>query len=126
MMTTQRPTGITILAILAALGGIFAVLGGLTALGIGVIGGFAGSGFIAGMGTLGGLLLLAIGIVQLYVAWGTWNLQPWAWTWLVVVAAINLVIALTDWRNSLFSLIVNAVIVYYLFRSEVKTAFGRS
>ncbi|HEY3246757.1 MAG TPA: hypothetical protein VGK88_00515 [bacterium] len=128
MMTTpkQRPTGITILAILEAIGGIFAILGGLTLMGIGAIGGFAGSGLLASMGVFGGLVLVALGLVGLYVAWGAWNLQPWAWMWLVIVAIVTIVIDIFDWRRNLFAIIINAVIIYYLYRAEVKAAFGRA
>lgn len=126
MMTKQRPTGITILAILAAIGGVLTVLGALTLMGMGAIGGFAGSGVLASMGLFGGLVMLAVGVVTLYVAWGAWNLQPWAWTWLVIVSAIRGIIALANFRQEWFVLVIYAIIVYYLYRPEVKAAFGRA
>src|SRR3990170_8182861 len=63
---------------------------------------------------------------HLYAAWGAWNLKAWAWTLLVVLTAIGLVLALFSLRSSFISLIVNAVILYYLFRPEVKAAFQRT
>src|SRR3990172_6814336 len=72
----------------------------------------------------GGLFFLALGIVTLYVAWGAWNLQSWAWMWLAVVIAIGLVLAVLN--RQWFSAIVDAIVVYYLFRPEVKAAVGRS
>lgn len=124
MMTKQRPTGITILAILSAIGGVLTVLAGLALLGMGVGLGALGSGFGFLSGTFGGVVLLALGLVTLYVAWGAWNLQSWAWMWMVVVIVISLVVAVLN-RNW-FSAVIDAIIVYYLYRPEVKTAFGRA
>ncbi|HEV8354466.1 MAG TPA: hypothetical protein VGR24_09790 [bacterium] len=124
MMTKQRPTGITVLAILAAIGGVLYVLAGLTLLGLGAVGGVLGSGLGFLSGTVGGLFFLALGLVTLYVAWGAWNLQSWAWMWMAVVIVIGLVLAVLN--RQWFSAIVDAIVVYYLFRPEVKTAFGRS
>ncbi len=124
MMTKQRPTGITILAILAAIGGVLYVLAGLTLLGVGAVGGVVGSGIGFLSGTLGGLILLVLGLVTLYVAWGAWNLQPWAWTWMAVVVVVSLVVAVLN--RQWVSAVVDAIVVYYLFRAEVKAAFGRA
>lgn len=126
MTTTARPTGVTILAILAAIGGIVAVLGGITLLGVGTVGGIAGYGVLGALGTFGGLIVLALGVLWLYVAWGAWNLKPWAWTWLAVVAAFNIVVAIFNLRSEFFQVVLNAVILYYLFRPGVKAAFGRA
>lgn len=123
-MTKQRPTGITILAILGAIGGVLYVLAGLALLGLGAVGGVLGSGLGFLSGTFGGLFFLALGLITLYVAWGAWNLQPWAWMWMVVVIVIGLVLAVLN--RQWFSVIVDGIVVYYLFRSEVKTAFGRT
>jgi len=124
MMTKQRPTGITILAILGAIGGVLYILAGLTLLGLGALGGVMGSGLGFLTGTFGGLVYLVLGLATLYVAWGAWNLQSWAWMWLAVVVVIGLVLAVVN--RQWFSVVVDAIVVYYLFRPEVKAAFGRS
>jgi hypothetical protein len=123
-MTTQRPTGITILAILGAIAGIGWVLVGLSFFGFGMMGGLMGSGLGFLSGTFGGLVFLALGLVTLYVAWGAWNLQSWAWMAMVVVIVVGLVLAVLN-RNW-FSAVVDAIIVYYLYRPEIKSAFGRT
>ncbi len=125
-MTSTRPTGVTVIAILAAISGAFAVLGGLALLGLGAVGGAMGGPLLAFFGTFGGIIILALGVVTLYAAWGAWNLKVWAWTLLVVLTAIGLVLSLFSLRSSFLSLIVNAVILYYLFRPEVKAAFQRT
>jgi len=85
-----------------------------------------GGPLLAYFGTFAGIIILALGAVTLYAAWGAWNLKAWAWTLLVVLTAIGLVLALFSLRSSFISLIVNAVILYYLFRPEVKAAFQRT
>lgn len=61
-----------------------------------------------------------------YLAWGAWNRKPWAWTWLAVVAGFNIVVAIFNLRSEFFQVVLNAVILYYLFRPGVKAAFGRA
>src|SRR3712207_1825572 len=63
---SQRPLGITILAILAAVAGVLGLLGSLTLLGFGL--------------GIYGLLFLVLSVVYLVFAYGAWTLKPWAWT----------------------------------------------
>jgi hypothetical protein len=80
----QRPTGVTILAVLALLGGIFGLLGGVGAIVAASIIGSSG-----GLGTLGGAVtglavalgafLLVVGLVDFAGACGFWTGKAWAW-----------------------------------------------
>ncbi len=125
-MTSTRPTGVTVIAILAAISGVFEVLGGLALLGLGAFGAAMGGPLLAYFGTFGGIILLALGVVTLYAAWGAWNLKAWAWTLLVVLTVIGVVLSLFSLRRSIFGLIVDVIILVYLFRPEVKAAFQRT
>ncbi len=128
---TGRPTGITILAILAAIGGVLSILGGLALL---VSGGFigvaTGSGALGGLAALIGAITLISGVLSLLFAWGAWGLQPWAWTLGVVLMAVNIVLGLYQLisgnTGSLLSIAIAAAITYYLFRPEIRAAFGRA
>jgi hypothetical protein len=129
--TTGRPTGITILAVLAAIAGVFALLGGLTLLvSGGFIGAATGSGALGGLATLVGAVLIVSGAASLFFAWGAWGLQPWAWTLGVIIQAVNIVIGLFQLINgstgALLSIVIAGAITYYLFRPEIKGAFGRT
>jgi len=141
-MTTQvRPTGVTIIAILAIVGGIFSIVGGLglTFLG-GVLGGAGAAAGEAGGGMFGGLLALfgigtlGIGVAEVIVGWGLWGLKPWAWMVAVIlfIANIALTVLTALGANSLISLstligvAIPAIILYYLMTPPVKTAFGRA
>jgi hypothetical protein len=129
--TAGRPTGITILAVLAAIGGVFGIFGGLTImLGGAAIGVAAGSAGFAGLAALFGALTVIIAIGYLAFAWGAWGLRPWAWTLGVGLAALSIVLGLFqliggNW-GSIVSIAIAAAIAYYLFRPEIQAAFGRS
>lgn len=131
----ERPTGVTILAILAVVAGVFGILGGLALFGLGGMLGAAGGGGLAGMAAIFGLVTLALGVAYLALAYGFWNLAPWAWTlgvglavfqlvWIAIQAVLSgdIVNALV---GSIVSIAVAAVILYYLMQPHVKAAFGR-
>ena len=141
MTTAARPQGVTIIAILAFIGGIFAIVAGLglTVLG-GILGGaLAASGEAAG-GMFGGLLAifgigtLGLGIAEIVVGWGLWGLKAWAWAVSVIVFIVNIMLTLLTalGGNSLISIstligiAIPAIILYYLMTPPVKAAFGRA
>ncbi len=128
----QRPTGVTVLAILAAIGGVFGILGGLALVGFG---GVAAAGGVAGGGlaTIVGLLLLAYGVLAIVLAYGFWTLKPWAWTLGVGLQAAGIVINILQFVNdsrqlvsAIVSIAISALILWYLFQPHVKAAFGRT
>lgn len=115
---TQRPLGITILAILAAVGGVLGLLAALTLLGFGL--------------GIYGLVILLLSVAYLAFAFGAWTLKPWAWTLGVAVAVASALWAIfwltqgADVVSTLINLVISGVILYYLFQPDVKAAFGRS
>jgi len=125
MSTAVRPTGVTIIAVLAIIGGVVAILGG------GLFG--IGLGFGSILGLLG-VGLVGIGIVELITGWGLWTLKPWAWMIAVAVQIINIgvTLAFAIAANSLISfntivgIALPVIILYYLMTPAVKTAFGRT
>ena len=133
-MTNQpmaRPTGVTILAILAAIGGVFGLLAGLAALGFGSILAAAGAESYGGLAFIAGLLILVQSALALAFAYGAWTLKPWAWTLGVAAWVLSLVLSawavLTgDVSSQIISIVIAAIILYYLFTPQVKAAFGRT
>lgn len=141
-MTTQqqRPTGITILAVLAFIGGILGICGGLS----GIVGGsfFGGLAASAGAGNataLGGMLVvysiiaLIFAVADLVFGFGAWTLKPWAWMLGMVLFGLNivfqLVAVLSGWSTLggvIISIVIAGVIIYYLLTPDVKKAFGRA
>ena len=132
MATTQgrptgqaRPTGITILAVLA----------GLTAIGE-LFGGFILFGVAASLFGLSGAIfgLAALALAGLYVAltWGFWTMAPWAWPLGVVLAAASIIYALViaifgggGIGGAIIPVVIGAAILYYLNQPTIKSLFGR-
>lgn len=128
-----RPTGITVLAVLSAIGGVLGILGGVALIGIGGLAAAStGTAALFGLGAVFGLIALATGIASLAFAYGAWTLKPWAWPLGVALSVISLVLsALTvlgggDISSQIISVVINVIILYYLFQPSIKALFGRA
>ena len=115
MQVRPRPIGVTLLAILSTIGGIFSlVLGGLL--------------LVAGT-LLASVLFVASGVVGFFLAVGYLNGSEWAWMLGIVFGTINIVglsveVAL-GFGNAILGIIFSAVTIFYLTRPRVKGFFGR-
>ena len=112
-MANRRPLGVTIIAVLVAIGAIFEIIGGLALLAI-----FAPVGIFA----------LIVGVISLFVAWGLWTLKPWAFWLVVIVEVIHLVQAVLSVARGqgvgIGDIIFPVVILLYLFLDRnVRAAF---
>jgi hypothetical protein len=123
--TSQRPLGITILAILAAIAGVLGLLGSLLIMGLLMAAG--------GLYMFIGLITLVLSILYILFAYGAWTLKPWAWTLGVGLSAASIVLTLIgltqgtqELVGALISLAISGAILYYLFQPDVKAAFGRA
>jgi uncharacterized membrane protein (DUF2068 family) len=126
----QRPTGVTIIAILSAIGGVLGLLASLVLLGLGAAGAAAGLG---GLAFIAGIIVLAYSILSLVLAYGFWTLKPWAWPLGVGVQAVGILQAILQFANDssqivnlVISIAIAGVILWYLFQPHVKAAFGRT
>jgi hypothetical protein len=131
----QRPRIITILAVLAAIGGVLGIFGGIALMGVGAVSGVVGAGFlVGGLAIFWGLLTLVLSVAELAFAYGAWGLKPWAWMLGIVLQGVSIFMALINWVGSssgsfgsfLFSAVISGVIIYYLLTPEVKRAFGKA
>src|SRR5437667_7518590 len=115
---SRRPTGVTILGVLAILGGIALLVAGVAAIGLGlVIGTYAGSAFTnalsnagySGLASIGagtiavillalGAVVLVLGILYFAVGIGYFGGKGWAWTVGIIVTAISVVLTLSRLR----------------------------
>jgi hypothetical protein len=137
-----RPTGITILGVLAIIGGVLSLCGGVGLLGIGGLGlsmGAAAGSDAVGLGALSGLLglgSLASGILTLVGGIGLLGLKNWARLLVLIGAIIGIISALLSLigaltggggsaLSSIVGLVINGVIIWYLQRADVKAAFGK-
>ena len=122
----QRPLGVTIIAIFLILGGIIGILGGL--VGLGLFGSPAGAAPAFWSVYSGSLLLVSI--IELIVGIGLWMLKGWAWTIAVVVVILRIILDVISLFfgfsiSPVIALVIHAIVLWYLFRPEVKKAFGK-
>jgi len=140
----ERPTGVTVLAVLNFLGAGGCALAGLAFMvGLGIGGAAvastkgAGAGaLLAGLGAVGGVVLLVCAAIGVVIGIGLWKLRGWARTVTIVLSIIALVMAVPSFFFSILSFRVvqlfflfiragiSALIVWYMFRPHVKQAFG--
>src|SRR4026209_1354969 len=101
-MQNPRPLGVTILAILTV---------------------------ISGIGFLVSIILVPLGIANLVMAYGLWKGKRWAWATTLVLSFIGIALGLasivTGTIVSIWPVIINAIVIYYLYRPNVKAFFGR-
>jgi hypothetical protein len=125
----QRPTGVVVLAVAAAVLGVLAILA-------------AGAWWNASEGLawlpnihrgerLIALVLLLVGVSELVFAYGAWTRRPWAWTFGVVLQIVVIVLAVLqlgrfEFVRHAITIIVAAFTLWYLTTPRVRAAFGRS
>ena len=116
----SRPLGITIIAIILGIQGILSIIAGIFSLTASVVHpAFA----------VVGIITLILGILYLFLAWGLWTLQPWAFWGVVVlefIALMNGIFALSQRYigTGLLNIVISLVILIYLFADHnVRAAF---
>lgn len=101
-MQNPRPLGVTILAILTV---------------------------ISGIGFLVSVILVPLGIANLVMAYGLWKGKRWAWTITLVLSFIGIALGLASFATgtivAIWPVIINAIVIYYLYRPNVIAFFGR-
>jgi hypothetical protein len=127
----QRPTGITILAVLAAIAGVLYILGGLALLTVGAV--VSATYALGGLAAVIGLIILVVGVLYIGLAYGFWSLKPWAWSLGVGLQVAGIILNIVQYVNNNTNLVgtiigiaIAGAIIYYLFQPNVKAAFGRS
>ena len=60
-----------------------------------------------------GIVVLFLGLVQFYVLYGLWTVQPWSWMWGMILFGFG---ALMDvFQANAIGLVVNVIFLAYLF-----------
>lgn len=122
----KRPFGVTVIAILALIGGLFGLCWPTLA--------FMGSALLPGIfgtiGVLAGIFLIIGPILQLVFSYGAFKLRSWAWYLGLIASGITVIGVVINLINgaSLFSALwgsIIAIIVFiYLLMPGVRKAFG--
>jgi hypothetical protein len=134
----KRPVGVTILAILALIGGVLALLGGAALIAVSGSSSVLSSAQITGStALLLGLLSLVAGV--LYLAFGIGSFMAAGWAWVLgiaggVLSVISDVVSIVvnsskgnaGLGSNIVSIAISLYILYYLNRSNVKAYYGRA
>ncbi len=124
----SRPTGITIIAILAFVGGLLGLCGALPVFGISLIAG----AFVPPVGVIGiliGIILAASPLLMLAFAYGAWNLRSWAWLLGIIATGISVLSALIAviTTGNIFAIathgILPIIVFVYLLLPDTRKAF---
>ncbi len=124
----KRPLGVTILAILAFLAALSAAWHTLQMLHIIPVS-FGEMRFFT-FDLFGAILWGIMFLIYLWVFRMLWNLDPQGWLFVVVLATLNLILALVSWLGAssfmaiLPSLLFNAIVLIYANMPGVKSAFN--
>ncbi len=140
MTITQRPFGVTLIAVLMLLMGIFRTIGGIFLL---FRNPYAEGGLesaippevsaLPNSSLFVGIVLLVIGLLGLLMSYGLFTLKGWARTLTIAVAFANLLGPLMKWitqnqrpgLDAVISFIFFALVFYYFSTTPVKRAFGQ-
>ena len=86
-------------------------------------------GFLGpGVGIFSGILFLLLGVIYFLIARGLSNYKSWARMVAIILSSLQIILSLINifsgkLSTGLFSLIIPTVIIYYLFKKEVKPSF---
>jgi uncharacterized membrane protein (DUF2068 family) len=77
-----------------------------------------------------GVILIAIGIGYLAVSYGLFKGRGWAWSIALILSYIGIALAIVSIVTGNFlpiiNLAINIIIVYILYRPQVRAFFGKS
>ena len=117
----NRPTGISILAILEIFGGIVAIISGLLIA-------IAGSSILGGLGNILGIVAIISGLFAVAVGYGFWTGAKWSWWLAIIIYALGIISSLASIVVgsilSVIGLIIEALLLYYITRPGVKSWFN--
>ena len=135
----QRPVGISIIAVLAALVGVLAFVGAVLLAALSTAGSFL-TDMIESLGAgvmpfdIGGLLsafLLAfagiaaiVGILYLVTAYGLWTGKGWARMLAIVLLILDIIGGIVTLPAGIITIIIGGVLLWYFFTPAVKAFFG--
>ena len=140
----HRPLGITILGVLSQVTGVMAAFSGVAVVVLGMTVPFLNEKYvmqkelisglpieITGMiASLVGVVVIGFGVFSVIVGTGLLKAKKWAWTLEVISMFISLGLGvcylLDDVSSGISSMATSALILYYLYRPNVRTYFGKN
>lgn len=126
----SRPTGITILAVLSLLASLPALVAGLALVGVAT---FVQAVPVTDtfMYAVGAGTLIYAGL-SLVLAYGFWTMRSWAWMVGIGLQILGIITAISQYSagdrllgSLITGIVFPALILFYLYRPNVRAAFGR-
>jgi len=127
-MAKGVPTGVKIISVLYYIGAVFSLIAGIVAFAGGAFFTTVLPKFIAGIAAIAGIVFIILAVLGFFIARGLWKGQNWARILAIVFAILGVISALiaiiSGGYQGIVSLVINAIIGYYLwFNKGVKAAF---
>lgn len=123
----ERPSSVVIITILEVIVGIFSISVSIL-LETGSKTGLVNPKLIADVGAFAAIIGI-LGVFAFVMSYGVWTRKRWAWTYSVMVAALGILTNITAFFfGSTISVLdagLQALLIYYLTRSNVKAFFPR-
>jgi len=134
----QRPIGISIISVLAALAGVVFFIGAALFAALSTAGGFLqsmietyGATVLPNIGSLLTAIALGIagvlailGILYLVTAYGLWTGKGWARMLAIILLILDIIGGLLTLPAGIIGLIIAGVLLWYFFTPSVKAFFG--
>jgi|FLOH01.1.fsa_nt_gi hypothetical protein len=131
-MAKEMPVGVKVISVLYWIAAVLSILGGLAL----ILGGGAMASMIPTFGIIGGalfvvlgIIVLIVGIVEIFVALGLWKGQKWARIVAIIFAILAFIGAIMSivggsYAGGIIKLIIHGLIgAYLIVAKEVKDAF---
>ena len=119
-MASQRPLLVTLIAILYLVVGFLTVVGGAVIL---LAGGSTGDAETLALTSLAGGPSIIVGLISVIIGYGF--LKGWKLWWYlgIIFAVIGIILSILSIPAGIITLIIEIIILWYLFRPNVKSFF---
>jgi len=115
------------------IGGLILLFTGITPLFIGSLISIDSDSSTSELGlliTIGGLVLVGLGIASIIVSWGLLKGKRWARTITLIISIIAIIFALVSLVSNgdlvhIIPVIIYGIIIYYMFTDKIKLFFGK-
>ena len=125
LSTEGRPTGVAILAILEAISGVYYLVTGFAEFTSAIIRSLTLSDNTMHLiHSVLGIMLIIVGLLSILLAWGLWTGKGRARMIALVFAILAIILGLIP-PFHIIGLVIEAIIVYYLTRPNVKQFFTK-
>ena len=122
----NRPLGAMIIAGVMLILGLWKLITGFIALGMGGLAFLAGGYDPGAVSILWAVATLIIALIVLALSWGLFSMKPWSWMWTVIILVIGLAVdfisGMGEGSNlNWISIILSILILGYLF--SIRSAY---